>query len=630
MPRLLSLALLFFVLVAPAGAYVHADTELAVDKLNKKIENVALPNAKGELRSLYDLKDKKAIVVVFLSFECPVSTSYVPILAELAKSSRDKQIAFVAVNSSDEGDAAQLAQKAAEYKLPFPVVRDEHFRAADAFKADVVPSAFVLDGNFVLRYRGRIDNGYRARLKKNGRVTRFDLRQALEEVLAGKTVTEPATKPIGCSIVRERRTHKDGAVTYYRDVLPILQENCQGCHRPGAVGPFALMNYKQAVNWADDIKEYTQERKMPPWKPVEGPAFHNERKLSAKDIRTLAAWVDDGTPEGDTKDAPPPRKFVEGWQLGQPDLVLTVPEEMTIGPSGPDLFRCFVLPTNLTEDKYVTAVEVRPGNNRVVHHSLNFWNTSGKGRELEKEERLKEKKGPDHGPGYSVAMGLGFLPRADTVGGVGGWAPGQMVRPLPDGYGYFLPKGSDIILQLHYHRNGRVEKDRTSIGLYFAKGGAAKRWKGMVIPGRFLVIPPGNEHFRVQGGLEVQQKCRLYSVMPHMHMLGREVKVTLTPPDGSPTTLVAIKDWDYNWQETYFLKKPIDLEPGTRLQVEAIYDNSKKNPNNPSNPPRWVKFGEQTTDEMCYIFLGATSDTPGRIKVRRDGLLPKDKPASDK
>ncbi len=417
MSRLFSRALLSFGLAALTGAYVHADTELTVDKLNKKIENVTLSNAQSEPWSLHDLKDKKAVVVVFLSFECPVSTSYAPILAELAKTYRDKQVAFVAINSSDDGDAAHLAKQAAEYKLPFPILKDERFRAADAFKADIVPSSFVLDGNFVLRYRGRIDNGYHARLKKNGRVTRSDLRQALDEVLTGKAVTEPATKPIGCSIVRERPKRKDGAVTYYRDVLPILQENCQGCHRPGAVGPFALMNYKQAVNWAEDIKDYTQERKMPPWKPVDGPAFHNERKLSTKDIRTLAAWVDDGTPEGDAKDAPPSRKFVEGWQLGQPDLVLTVPEEMIVGPAGTDLFRCFVLPTNLTEDKYVTAVEVRPGYSRVVHHSLNFWDTSGKGRELEKEERLKEKKGQDRGPGYSVAMGLGFLPQAGEAVG---------------------------------------------------------------------------------------------------------------------------------------------------------------------------------------------------------------------
>jgi peroxiredoxin len=621
MPRLLSRSLLpiLAVSIVSMGASLRADSDVVVRKLNKKIDNITLKDADGKPRSLYDLKDKKAIVVVFVSFECPVSASYSSALAELAKTYRDKQVVFVAINSSDDGDAAHIAKQAAEYKLPFPVFKDAHYRAADAFKADTVPSAFVLDRNFVLRYRGRIDDGYYARLKKNGRITRHDLRQALEEVLAGKTVSEPATKPVGCTIVRERKTGKDGAVTFYRDVLPIVQKNCQECHRPGAVGPFALMTYKQAVNWADDIKEYTQERKMPPWKPVGGPAFHNERKLSDKDIQTLAAWVDGGTPEGDAKDAPRPRRFVEGWQLGEPDLVLTVPEEMTIGASGPDLFRCFVLPTKLTEDKFVTAVEVRPGNSRIVHHTLNFFDASGKGRELEKKAREeKETKQGDRGPGYSAAMGLGFRAGAGEVGGLGGWAPGNVAHHLPAGYGYALPKGSDIIVQVHYHRNGRVEKDRTSIGLYFAKDGKPKPWKGMVLPGRFLIIPAGQERFRVTGKLEVLQECKLYSVMPHMHMLGREIKVTLTPPDGEPTTLIAIKDWEYNWQETYFLKQPLTLKPGTLLAVEAIYDNSNKNPNNPFSPPRWVKFGEQTTDEMCYIFLGATSETPGRIKVRRN------------
>ena len=230
MSRLLSRSLLpiLTVLIVLIGASLRADSDVVVDKLNKKIDNITLKDAAGKPRSLYDLKDKKAVVVVFLSFECPVSTSYSSVLAELAKTYRDKQVAFVAVNSSDDGDAAQLAKQAAEYKMPFPVFKDESFRAADAFKADIVPSAFVLDRNFVLRYRGRIDDGYYARLKKNGRITQHDLRQALDEVLAGKAVSEPATKPIGCAIVRERKTRKDGAVTYYRDVLPIVQKQLPG------------------------------------------------------------------------------------------------------------------------------------------------------------------------------------------------------------------------------------------------------------------------------------------------------------------------------------------------------------------------------------------------------------------
>jgi peroxiredoxin len=591
-----------------------------VDKLNKKIDNFSLADAQGKPVALHDFKDRKAVIVAFLSFECPVSNSYAPLLAEMAKKYESKGIAFLAINSSDDIDAAGIAKHAAEFRLPFTVLKDREFLAADALKATTAPEVFVLDHNFVLRYRGRIDNAYSARLKKNAQTTEHDLRQALDDLVAGKDVKTPATKAIGCPIPRERAAVKSDKVTYHRDVLPILQARCQQCHRPGEVGPFALMTYAQAVNWASDIKEYTQDRKMPPWKPVEGPAFHNERKLTDQEIKTLAAWVDGGTPEGNPKEAPPPRQFVDGWQLGKPDLVLTVPEEMTIGPSGKDLFRVYVLPTGLTEDKHVVAVEVRPGNKRVVHHSLNFFDRTGQARDLEKKEkeRVKKPDEKDSGPGYSVAMGLGFRSlKQGEVGGLGGWAPGQLGRYLPEGTGYLLPKGSDVLLQLHYHRNGREEKDRTSIGLYFAKKPVEKPFAGAVIRGQFLFIPSAEERYHVHGGIELQQDCTLYSVMPHMHMLGKEVKVTVTPPEGKPYSLIAIKDWDYNWQETYFLKEPIKLKTGTKLSVTAIYDNSAKNPNNPFNPPQPVIFGEQTDNEMLFIFLGATSETPGRIRVRQ-------------
>src|SRR5262249_8643395 len=204
-----------------------------------------------------------------------------------------------------------------------------------------------------------------------------------------------------------------GSVTYYRDVLPVLQNNCQTCHRPGEVGPFSLMTYKQALNWGSDIREYTQNHKMPPWKPVEGATFHNERRLSDRDVAALAGWVDGGMPAGDPKDAPPERKFTQGWQLGEPDLVLNVDDDFQIGPGGPDVFRCFVLPTNLTEDRYVTAIELRPGNPRVVHHSLLFLDTTGQARKLVKEEQEKpaDETKLDRGPGYSVAMGIGIAPQ---------------------------------------------------------------------------------------------------------------------------------------------------------------------------------------------------------------------------
>jgi peroxiredoxin len=582
----------------------------------KPAANFVLSDAGGNSHNLRDMSGKSATVVVFLSFECPVSNSYGPLLADLHGKYGARGVAFIGVNSSDELSAAEVDKQAAERRLPFPVYADPSHKAADALGATIAPEVIVLDGGLTVRYRGRIDDAWSARLKKNPTVTRHELRDSLDQLLAGKTL--PAdTKAVGCPIPRDTAPAVTASVTYHRDVLPILQERCQQCHRPGEVGPFSLMSYKQAVNWATDIKDYTQSRKMPPWKPVAGAAFHNDRRMTDKELATLAAWADGGTPEGNPKDAPPPRKFVDGWQLGPPDLVLTVPEEMTVGATGDDLFRCFVLPTNLSEDKYVVALEVRPGNPRVVHHTLNFLDHTGQGKNLEDRERKRTKKPneKDSGPGYSVAMGVGFLPQ----GNLAGWAPGQLARELPEGTGYPLPKGSDVIIQVHYHRTGRVEKDRTSLGLYFAKKPVERPFKGMVIPGRFLMIPAGEAHFKVSGGIEVRQDCRLYSVMPHMHKLGREIGVTITPPGGSPTTLVAIKDWDYNWQETYLLKEPIDLKAGTLLHVDAFYDNSASNPDSPSGGKKPVFFGEQTTDEMCFVFLGATSSTAGRISVRPEG-----------
>jgi Copper type II ascorbate-dependent monooxygenase, C-terminal domain len=235
---------------------------------------------------------------------------------------------------------------------------------------------------------------------------------------------------------------------------------------------------------------------------------------------------------------------------------------------------------------------------------------SGGARELLKKEKRAAANDLDRGPGYSSSMGVGFRPS----GGLSGWAPGQVPHFLPEGTGYLLPKGADVVLQVHYHRDGRVEKDRSTIGLYFAREPVKKRFWGLAIPGRFFLIPRDNDHYPVKGSIWVQQDCEIHSVMPHMHLLGKEI--TMTPPEGERRTLVAIKDWDYNWQETYFFQEPIKVVSGTRFDIEAVYDNSANNPNNPFAPPRPVLFGNQTTNEMCFGFLGATSDQPGRIRVR--------------
>jgi len=603
--------------------------ERDAEGIGRKIENVRLPGLDGTSTALHDLKDQKAVVVIFLSFDCPVCTSYIAKLTDLAKAYRDKGVVFVGICPTSDA-AAEVAQQVKEFQAGFPVYRDDKLMVADAFRAQTTPEAFVLDAGFVLRYRGRIDDGYAARLKPKKQVGRHDLVEALDEVVAGKPVSESVTAPVGCPISRQQPKSVSARVTYYGDVLPVLQKRCQSCHRPNELGPFSLMTYKQAVNWAADIKEFTQSRKMPPWKPTEGAPFHGERKMTEKEIEILAAWVDGGTPEGDHKDAPTPAQFADGWMLGQPDLILSPKEEMTIGASGRDLFRCFVLPTGLDEDKFVVAYEVKPGNRRVVHHTLHFLDTKRRARRLEQREQERPKK-PDEkdtGPGYTMMMGPGFFP---PDGDVGGWAPGLTLHRLPADVGFYLPKGSDVVLQVHYHRTGKVEKDRTQLGLYFAKRPNVKPLQAMVIPGLFLSIPAGEENYSVRGSIWAAQDCTLHTVTPHMHLLGKKIKITMTPPGGASTTLVGIDQWDYNWQETYFFKEPIRVPADTRFDVEAVYDNSAKNLNNPFNPPRRVRFGEQTTHEMCFGFLGATVENPSPIGfrlspngfvIRRLGLLP--------
>ena len=626
-----------FTLAALAGALIGfpaavptaaADHPPSTDRLNKEIENVTLTDASGKASTLADHAGKAATVVAFLSFDCPVSNSYGATLAALHAQFAVKGVGFVAVVPTDD-DATAVAKKAAAFKYPFPVFSDRERNAVEAFKAVVTPEVFVLDHNRVLRYRGRIDNQFYGRLKKNAQVTEHDLKDAIAALIAGKDVTTPATRAIGCHIDPKERKVTSENVTYYRDVAPILQQNCQNCHRAGDVGPFALTTYKQAVTWAADIVHYTQNRDMPPWKPVGGVEFTNARGLTLRELDTLAAWERNGCPEGDQKDAPPPLTFTAGWRRGEPDLVLTVPADFHIGAAGKDEFRCFVLPAGLTEDKYVVAYEVKPGNAAVVHHTLNYFDTTGTARKLEAKERERKKTSDeqDRGPGYSVAMGIGFFPnqslapRPDVpaVGSLGGWAPGQLGTKLPVGSGILLPKESDLILQVHYHRTGKPETDRTKVGLYFAKKPVEKLWNTLVIPDMspLAFIPAGQADSRQKGSGWLSGDATIYSVMPHMHLLGKSVKITMTPPGGEPKVLIDIAHWDYNWQESYWLAKPLFAPAGTRFEIEAVFDNSAKNPNNPSVPPKLVTYGEQTTNEMLFGFLGAVPTGKERVRLVR-------------
>ena len=403
-----------------------------------------------------------------------------------------------------------------------------------------------------------------------------------------------------------------GPPTYHREVAPILQRHCQECHRPGQVAPWSLTTYKDARKMAPFIANVTRDREMPPWhaSTTEGGPFRDARVLTDAEIATLADWAKTGAPEGDPKEGPPPRTFDSDWPLGTPDLVLKPSEPFTLDGDGRDEFRVFVIPSGLAEGKWISAVDFRPGNPAVVHHILAAIDTTGRARSMDKAAP---------GPGYKTFAGFGTQPNGVPFlpsGGLSGWAPGKAPRPLPDGVGRYLPAGADVLLQVHYHKSGREEKDATSIALYFAKAPVDKLIRGAAVfpprPGPFqrpkLSIPAGDPNYEITGTFTIPYDAHINAVVPHMHWLGKDFTLTAERPDGSRATLIQVDRWDFNWQDTYDFVAPVALPKGTTIRMRAHFDNSADNPANPSDPPVAVTWGEQTTNEMCIGFLQLTRD----------------------
>jgi hypothetical protein len=388
-----------------------------------------------------------------------------------------------------------------------------------------------------------------------------------------------------------------GAPTFDKDIAPIVFQHCAVCHRPGEVAPFSLLTYHDVSKRARQIARVTGESIMPPWKAEAGfGEFANDRHLAPEQIALIRQWAEAGAAEGNAADLPPTPLFPKGgWALGKPDMVLEPDEAYTLAAEGSDLYRCFVIPTKLAEGHYIRAIEVQPGNRKVVHHVIVHFDTTGRARELDAQ---------DPGPGYTSFGGVGFK----SSGMIGGWAPGNYPIFLPEGVGRFLPKDADLVVQVHYHRSGKVETDRTKVALYFAKGPIDKRVRSWPLAKLALRIPAGDSNYVVHATKLVDANVTAYRVTPHMHLLGQEMKVTATLPDGTLVPMVHVKNWDFNWQTGYEFKTPLRLPAGSRVDLEARYDNSTNNPVNPNNLPRFVTWGEQTTDEMCIAFITFTLD----------------------
>jgi mono/diheme cytochrome c family protein len=383
-----------------------------------------------------------------------------------------------------------------------------------------------------------------------------------------------------------------GQVTFTKDIAPILYNNCAECHRPNEIAPMSLMNYREVRPWAKSIKERVLDRSMPPWfaDPKYG-HWENDPRLSQKEIDTIVSWVEAGAPKGEDKDLPPVPKFPEGWTIGKPDVVLEMPEEFTVPAEGTVPYLYFTMPTGFTEDKWIQAMEIRPGNRAVVHHVIAYAQDP------------------------NVKTGGGEFQRGRVH--LGGITPNKTGISYGPGYARLIKKGSNIVFQMHYTTNGAVTRDRTRIGLVFAKEPATKVLQtGNAANARFA-IPPGDPNYEVRSSTTFKDDVLITSFMPHMHVRGKSFTYTAVYPDGRSEILLNVPEYDFNWQLTYIPKEPILLPKGTKLDCVAHFDNSPRNKFNP-DPTQTVRWGDQTWEEMMIGWYTYTTDTGGKKAAGAD------------
>ncbi len=561
--------------------------ELNAVPIGTTISGLHVTTLTGERHSIESLTTNGPVVFAFLAAECPVAKRYTMRLKRLYDEFGPQGTTLLAVYANENDTLADVRAYTAKAETPFGVVKDRTGELAQQLGATMTPQVFLVDRDQKLRYRGAIDdNRYETRVKY-----RY-LRDALLAVHTGTAVAIAETPAFGCTLHLPEPTEQPTEITYSEHIAPILQKNCMTCHREGEVAPFTLADYNDARVWAAEIAEYTQARLMPPWKPAPGyGVFKNERVLTESEIQQIAQWAETGAPAGDLATMPPPPEFQDGWSLGEPDWIAEMPVEYEIGPEGEDEYRQFIIPTHFETDMYVQAVDVQPGNRKTVHHVIAYLDVQGEARKLD---------AADPKPGY---LSEGTSPGFRSVGTVGGWAPGMTPAVLPEGVGYLLPKGADIVMQIHYYKTGHTEYDRSRLGLYFSKTPETTKLHIADATNSEFVIPAGESWHEVLSDEVFKQDVYLLGTMPHMHLLGRDMRLIATTPAGETHDLIWIQDWDFNWQDVYYYREPLFLPAGTRVDLVSHFDNSAENPLNPNDPPVPVGWGEKTTDEMCIGYL---------------------------
>ena len=525
-------------------------------------------------RRLAELGDVHATVVYFATVECPIVQRQLPRLGELA---RDLEPHGVAVLIANVGAGDLLVDAAGQVTTAAPAavfVKDFDLSLARACGVDRTGTAVVLDREQRLVYRGRIDDqhGYTG---QRPAPTRHDLRLAIDDVLAGRAVAVPATEVAGCRITAPADADEDAPLpTFARDVMPLLQRHCQQCHRPGGEAPFPLLEEAHAKKHAAMLGEVVAEGRMPPWYGAGDPAaFANHRGLSAAERATLVRWAHGARASGDPADLPAPLPLPEpgAWRIGEPDLVVELKAPVRLPADGIVPYQYFLLPHRFDHDTWVEAIEIRPTNERVLHH-CNL-------------ARVK------------------FGERFSQDGFVTGYVPGGDPLVLDPGSAVKIEAGSALALQAHYVTTGQPETDRIRVGFRFPRVPVQKEMQVTIVSNQRFEIPPGARAHPVRAARKLPDDAEGIGLFVHMHVRGRDMVATATGPDGEEQRLLVVPNYDFDWQQSYrWPRGERTFAKGTRFAAVAHYDNSVWNPFNP-DPTQAVRFGLQTADEMMYLFV---------------------------
>ena len=542
------------------------------------INNFVLRDSQGKTFSLNQYREKEMVIVVFLGTECPLAKLYGNRLEAMSQDYKQQGVVVLGVMSNQHDSVENIADYVAKHNITFPMLKDSKNLVADQFQAKRTPEVFVLDKKRNVRYQGRIDDQFGiGTIRKEPR--NRDLINAVEDLLADREVTVTKTDAIGCIIGREVMSKLELQVTFSKQISRLLQKKCVTCHRKGQAAPFALTQYKEVSGWAGMINEVVQQERMPPWHADENfGKFKNDCHLTDDEKQLIEDWVDAGAPEGDPADLPEPLKFVSDWQLPRlPDVVYQIQKEpFVVQAEGEVKYQNFVVDPGFTEDKWISAAELKPGNHLVVHHILVFV----------RPKRGEKKSREDNGE---------FL---------AAYVPGLIPEPYAPGLAKKIPADSQLIFQIHYTPVGSEQEDVSELGLIFAD---PKTVTHLVITknaanSKFVIPAHANNHEVTANSPKSQISVQLLTLMPHMHLRGKSFKYESVSPDGQKQTLLSVPNYDFNWQTTYRLQKPITLAPGTYIHCTAHFDNSAENPFNP-NPETSVRWGDQTWNEMMIGYF---------------------------